>query len=800
MKNDKKLVDGFDRFQRGVKRLLDQEKTPLARIEAATADFRRLVLDAEPEGNEPWMALLDELDLVLEQVRASAHDQERFVDRLNALEAELREVLYQKELLARNFQAVSQENVALSERSRKLEDTLRYTKEEIQKLREEVQKLKSPPLPYGTFISVSEQEGLVVVNVDGKTYEVTIVDEDIKAEELKPGQTLLLNAALNIIGVRAWKRVGEVAKVVDQMGDDRFIVKTRESEERVVRRAASLVHAKIKPGDNVMYDAFSEHIVEVLPKTTAEEAVLEEVPNVSYEDVGGLEDQVEQIKDAVELPYIYGHLFKQFKLKPPKGILLYGPPGCGKTLIAKAVAHSLSVRITRFLEENREALHLFELFSDETQDVRDLLPRYEQFRSRLHGTHEIYLRKKKKAKSQDEVESLYVKLDKSGILGDFIRRTQGADTEPKLACSIQDWLDLRMELKEKGYADLDPTRVGELLDRKVKSYFMKRKSVSDRDYIKKWLRDHLENQNIDLSKVAEERRRIEERLGGGVESYFLNIKGPELLNKYVGETEYRIREVFLKAREKASYGLPVIVFFDEMESMFRTRGSGLSSDIESTIVPQFLTEIDGVESLQNVIVIGASNRQDLIDPAVLRPGRLDIKIRIDRPDRDAARDIFSKYLGADLPLDEEELKKQGGDKPKMVKQLIDDAVEEMYSTKEENKFLKVTYQSREEEILYFKDFSSGAMIEGIVSRAKTGALKRMIMTGRRGLKHQDLIEAIRGEYKENEDLPNTTNPDDWSKISGKKGERIISIETLMPELSKKPKKEVEEVSVSSRYL
>lgn len=797
MKSDKKLLDGLDRFQKSVARVMSEEKTPLGRVVAASRELRQLIEQEALDADESELDLLEELELVLEEANTSEDARQRLADRLGSLETELREVIYQKELLAKNFQNASQENLTLSERSRKLEDMLRHTKEEIQKLREEVQKLKSPPLPYGVFVSRSPTEGMGIVNVDGKIYEVNVADDDVDLEKLVAGQTLLLNAALNIIGVRDWRKVGEVAKVVEILGDDRYVVKSRESDERVVRRAHSLIDVKIKTGESVMLDASTDLIYEVLPQSHVEEAVLEEVPTVTYDDVGGLEDQLEAIKDAVELPYIYGHLFKQFQLKPPKGILLYGPPGCGKTLIAKAVAHSLSLRIRDFLQEGREALDLLELVSDPTTDIRDLLPRYDQLKSKIFQHREIYLRK---MKASEEVDALYHSLDKSGIIGDFIRRTMGQHEEPTLSCAIGDWLDLRMEIKEKGFGDLDPVRIGDMLERKKKSYFLKRKEVSDRDYIHKWLRDYLLDTNVDPDNLVSERKRIDERLSGGVESYFLNIKGPELLNKYVGETEFRIREVFIKARDKAAYGLPVIVFFDEMESMFRTRGSGVSSDIESTIVPQFLTEIDGVEALRNVIVIGASNRQDLIDPAVLRPGRLDIKIRIDRPDQAAAKDIFSKYLVPDLPLDEAELKEAGGDRVKLVRSFINDAVEEMYSTREQNRFLKVVYQSREEEILYFKDFASGAMCEGIVSRAKTGALKRMILTGKRGLRRQDLLDAIRGEYKENEDLPNTTNPDDWSKISGRKGERIISVESLLPENVKKPKKEVDEVSVSSRYL
>jgi proteasome-associated ATPase len=420
---------------------------------------------------------------------------------------------------------------------------------------------------------------------------------------------------LNIIEVCDFDKQGEVVRVKDRLGIDRAIVSLHGDEERVGEIAEPLQSMKISVGDVLLMDTRSGYLLEKLPKSEMEEVVLEEVPDVGYEDIGGLQKQIETIMDAVELPFVYPELFKEYKLRPPKGVLLYGPPGCGKTLIAKAVATSIA-------------------------------------------------------------------------------------------------------------------------------------------------------------------KRLESKKGTDVRSYFLHVKGPELLNKYVGESERQVREVFKKAKEKAEEGMPVIVFFDEMDALFRTRGTGVSSDMESTIVPQFLSEIDGVESLKNVIVIGASNRQDLIDPAVLRPGRLDIKIRIDRPDRDAAVEIFSKYLTADLPFHKGELEKDNNDASQAVKRLIDKTVERMYSITEENKFLEVTYVSGEKEVLYFKDFASGAMIEGVVSRGKKYAIKRQLTTGESGIQEEDLLMAIKDEYKENEDLPNTTNPDDWAKIAGRKNERIVQVRTI----------------------
>jgi len=365
-------------------------------------------------------------------------------------------------------------------------------------------------------------------------------------------------------------------------------------------------------------DSRSGLLLERLPRPEVEELILEEVPDITYSDVGGLDEQIDQIQDAVELPYLYADLFHEHQLQPPKGILLYGPPGCGKTLIAKAVANSLAKRV-----------------SEKTGD-------------------------------------------------------------------------------------------------------------------------------------------------SGTRSYFLNIKGPELLNKYVGETERQIRLIFQRAREKSEEGVPVIVFFDEMDSLFRTRGSGISSDIESTIVPQLLAEIDGVESLKNVIVIGASNREDLIDPAILRPGRLDVKIKIERPDEAAARQIFGRYLTEDLPIAEDETAKTRG-RSQAIDVMIDAAVDRMYSGDDENRFLEVTYQNGDKEVLFFKDFASGAMIENVVRRSKKMSIKRQISGGTRGISSSDLVDSIRQEYREHEDLPNTTNPDDWAKISGKKGERIVFVRTLLAE-------------------
>ncbi|MEW6473658.1 MAG: proteasome ATPase [Actinomycetota bacterium] len=504
---------------------------------------------------------------------------------------------------------------ALSQ-NEKLSATLREAREHIAALREEVEKLTMPPSGYGTYLGTND-DGSVDVFTAGRKMRVALHPQ-IDATELQKGQEVVLNESFNVVLARAMDLNGEVVTLKEVLEDGkRALIVGRADEERVVEMADGLQNEKLRAGDTLLMEGRSGLLVEKLPRPEVEELILEEVPDVSYADVGGLDDQIEMIQDAVELPYLYSEHFTEHELPPPKGILLYGPPGCGKTLIAKAVANSLAKRVA----------------------------------------------------------------EKTGNLN---------------------------------------TR-----------------------------------------------------------SYFLNIKGPELLNKYVGETERQIRLIFQRAREKSDEGVPVIIFFDEMESLFRTRGSGISSDIESTIVPQLLSEIDGVESLKNVIVIGASNREDLIDPAILRPGRLDVKIKIERPDESGAASIFARYLTTNLPLADAEVKKAGGDRDKAVQNMIKAAVDYMYQADDDNRFLEVTYQNGDKEILYFKDFASGAMIENIVRRAKKLSIKRLIAGGDKGITAQDLMDSVRQEFKEHEDLPNTTNPDDWAKISGKKGERIVYIRTLI---------------------
>ena len=546
---------------------------------------------------------------------------------------------------------------SLAARNSKLMETLKEARQQLLALREEVDRLGQPPSGYGVLLSVQDDD-TVDVFTSGRKMRLTC-SPNIEVQSLKQGQTVRLNEALTVVEAGHFEAVGEISTLREILSDGhRALVVGHADEERIVWLAEPLLAVedmapevadvfddldrprRLRPGDSLLVDTKAGYAFERIPKAEVEDLVLEEVPDVSYNDIGGLTRQIEQIRDAVELPFLHKELYREYLLRPPKGVLLYGPPGCGKTLIAKAVANSLAKKMA-------------EVRGDDSREAK---------------------------------------------------------------------------------------------------------------------------------------------------SYFLNIKGPELLNKFVGETERHIRLIFQRAREKASEGTPVIVFFDEMDSIFRTRGTGVSSDVETTVVPQLLSEIDGVEGLENVIVIGASNREDMIDPAILRPGRLDVKIKIERPDAEAAQDIYSKYLTENLPVNADDLAEFEGDRTACIQAMIVKVVDRMYAEIDDNRFLEVTYANGDKEVMYFKDFNSGAMIQNVVDRAKKYAIKSVLETGQRGLRIQHLLDSIVDEFAENEDLPNTTNPDDWARISGKKGERIVYIRTLVTGKSSSASRAIDTESNLGQYL
>ncbi|GAB3705157.1 proteasome ATPase [Mariniluteicoccus flavus] len=544
-------------------------------------------------------------------------------------------------LLEKRLSEARQDARSVAAQNERLSRTLKEARDRLIALKSQLDALAEPPVTFGVVERVVDPElgaavPVVDLNVSNRRVRTT-VSAEVPTRDLRAGAQVVVNDSMVVVGVVDTPERGEVMSVKDLLEDRRrALVVAHSDEELVVRLADTLLDTEIRAGDQLLIDRKVLFAFEVVPKLDVEELVLEEVPDIDYSAIGGLTSQIGLIQDAVELPFLHRDLYAAYELTPPKGVLLYGPPGCGKTMIAKAVANSLAKKVT--------------------------------------------------------------------------------------------------------------------------------------------------------ATTGQEGR-----------SFFFNVKGPELLNKYVGETERHIRQIFQRARAKASEGMPVIVFFDEMDSLFRTRGSGVSSDVENTIVPQLLSELDGVEGLDNVIVIGASNREDMIDPAILRPGRLDVKIRIERPDAEAAREIFAKYLTAGLPLLEADVAEFGGSAERCRAAMVDAVVDHMYATTKDNEFLEVTYAGGDTEVLHFKDFSSGAMIRNIIDRAKKAAIKEKIAGGSGGIGVAMLLQACDDEFAENEDLPNTSNPDDWAKVSGRKGERIVHIRTLFT--SKQPtERTIETARTTGQYL
>lgn len=533
-------------------------------------------------------------------------------ERLTVSSVDYERILRQLNIANDNRRNLDRQLRAAGERNQKLVTALTKTKNEIEHLRMALAQEVAPPLNSALVLGVhgatmtyqdlaegktpAEIEEHLDVLLGGRLVRITC-SPLLPIAQVKPGMTVLLNEQTQAVVSLGFEGYGDVVTVREVLDHDHLVVDLPNQSKAVARISGALDPDELRVGDTVTYDSRIQMVTSLVPHTDAQELVLEEVPDVTYDNIGGLGDQIDLIRDAVELPFLHPDIYRQYRLTPPKGILLYGPPGNGKTLIAKAVANSLAARAAERSENGKKT------------------------------------------------------------------------------------------------------------------------------------------------------------------GYFLNIKGPELLDKYVGETERQIRDIFSAARDKARAGHPVVVFFDEMESLFRTRGSGRSSDVETTIVPQLLAEIDGVESLDNVIVIGATNREDMIDPAVLRPGRLDVKIRINRPNRAGAAEIFGLYLTDDLPISRAEVARAGSQQ-QAVASMIETVIENLFSAEPANRYISVDLENGVSRWLFRGDFLSGAVIRNIVDQAKKLAIKSYLSTGAEGISTEHLLEAVRAEFEDQVEVPQASEIED----------------------------------------
>jgi len=528
--------------------------------------------------------------------------------------------------------------VSLAAKNERLVTALGTARERIAELGQQLDAVTHPPVTLGLLTGLPRTRGAagdtgdavdaaqpreVAVSLSGRQM-LLHVHPGVDDTELQVGRRVAVNDQMLVVATLPEPGTGEAVTLEERLDDARVLVTTGAGGTRILTLSSALGRIAgtgegLKPGDTLAADLRADVATALIERTSVEQLVVAETPDVSWADIGGLGPQIEQIRDALELPFTHPELFHAYGLRAPKGLLLYGPPGCGKTLIAKAVATSLA----------------------------------------------------------DSPSA-------SGIKG-----------RPPA---------------------------------------------------------------------------------------FLNIKGPELLSKFVGETERQIRAIFDQARKAAAEDRPVVIFFDEMEALFRTRGTGVSSDVETMIVPQVLAEIDGVESLRNVVIIGASNREDMIDPAILRPGRLDVKIRVNRPDAAAAEEILARHLTADLPLDPTELTAHGGDREATAASLRRIVIEALYARNDATAVLEITeahaVSGTSTRVLHLADLTSGAMLAAIVSRAKTASIKDELAGGAGGLNAARLRSAVKTEARQNEEITGATTPEGWARLIGTRTSQIRNVRRL----------------------